>query len=67
MLFNDTMYYNIAYGNLKADRDMVETAARYRPTPRKWHAIGEPALPAQPPLADPRGQCRGSVAELNVS
>ena len=28
MLFNDTLYYNIAYGNHKADKHAVEDAAR---------------------------------------
>lgn len=28
MLFNDTMHYNIAYGDLHASREDVETAAR---------------------------------------
>lgn len=28
VLFNDTIYYNIAYGNLDATREAVESAAR---------------------------------------
>lgn len=28
VLFNDTIYYNIAYGNLNACREAVEAAAR---------------------------------------
>jgi ABC-type transport system involved in Fe-S cluster assembly fused permease/ATPase subunit len=28
VLFNDTIYYNIAYGNLKADEDQILTAAK---------------------------------------
>lgn len=28
VLFNDTIYYNIAYGNLEAPREAVEAAAR---------------------------------------
>lgn len=28
VLFNDTIYYNIAYGNLGASREAVEAAAR---------------------------------------
>lgn len=28
VLFNDTIYYNIAYGNLNASREAVEAAAR---------------------------------------
>lgn len=28
VLFNDTIYYNIQYGNLAADREQVERAAK---------------------------------------
>lgn len=28
VLFNDTIYYNIAYGNLSASKEAVEAAAR---------------------------------------
>ena len=42
VLFNDTIYYNIAYGNTEASRDEVIAAARAASSTWAWSAPGLP-------------------------